>query len=137
MEMKDWLLLGLIIVLLCYYWLRRRPRRISGAKADKSNSRARTILEEAGYNILKIKPSITVKMDIDGKPYPFEMKSDFLVSRSGRRYLVRIRRDNKQARLQSKMWRGSHLRDTLAFKADGILVINVEKETLTEVRFRI
>lgn len=137
MELKDWLILCLIVGGSVYYWLRRRPGRISGAKAGKSSSRARTVLEEAGYEIVRIKPSVTVRMEIDGRPYPFEMKADFLVSRKGRRYLVRIRRDSKQARLQSKMWRGAHLRDTLAFRADGILVLNLEKETVQEVHFRI
>jgi hypothetical protein len=137
MTNKDWIILGFISIVAFVYWLYRRPRRVSGQKVGKANSKARSVLEEAGYEILNVKPTVTVQMDIDGKAYPFELKSDFLVSRSSRKYLVRIRKNGKQARLQSKLWRGTHLRDVLAFRADGILVLNVEKETLNQVRFRI
>jgi hypothetical protein len=137
MESKDWIILTVLLVGGFVFWLYRRPRRIAGQKAGKANGKAKEILVEAGCEILKVRPSVTVQMEIDGKNYPFELKSDFLVSRGGRRYLVRIRRDGKQARLQSKLWRGTHLRDALAFGADGILVLNVEKGTLHQVRFRI
>lgn len=137
MGIKDWIILGLVLTALLIIWLSRRRSRVGGQSPAKANSKAKAILEEAGCEILKVKPTVQVAMEIDGKPFPFELKSDFLVSRQGRRYLVRIRRDNKQARLQSKLWRSSHLRDVLAFRADGILVLNVEKETLHQVRFRI
>jgi hypothetical protein len=137
MEIKDWLILGLLSVAFLIFWFRRNFRRIGGKKPGRSNTRAVQFLEEAGYDIVKVKPVISVKMDIDGRPHPFELKGDYLVSKDGRRYLVRLRRDNKAVRLQSKMWRNSLLRDVLAFGAGGILVVNVEKETLQEVRFRI
>jgi hypothetical protein len=137
MENKDWIILVVVMIISFVAWVYRRPRRITGQKAGKADGKARALLEEAGYEIQRVRPAVTVQMEIDGKAYPFELKSDFLVSRGGRRYLVRIRRDEKQARLQSKLWRGAHLRDVLAFGADGLLVLNVEKGTVQQVRFRI
>ncbi|MDW7683167.1 MAG: hypothetical protein SCK29_03485 [Bacillota bacterium] len=137
MEVKDWLILGLLVIAFLVWWFRRNFRRISGKKPGRSNTRTVQFLQDAGYDVLKAKPIIRVKMEIDGKPHPFELKADYLVSKSGRRYLVRVRRDNKAVRLQSKMWRNSLLRDVLAYRAGGILIVNVEKETLHEVRFRI
>jgi hypothetical protein len=80
---------------------------------------------------------VLVKMEIGETSHKFELKNDYLVSRGGHRYLVRLRRDGKPARLQSKMWRNSLLRDVLAFRAAGILVLDVEKESLQRVSFRI
>ncbi|MBT9167651.1 MAG: hypothetical protein DDT19_00989 [Syntrophomonadaceae bacterium] len=138
MENKDWIILGLLLIAAFVFWVgRRRFGRITAQRAAKSNPRARAILEESGYEIVKIKPSLTVRMEVDDQPYPFVLKSDFIVSRGGRRYLVKLQQENKQVRLQSKLGRDSHLRDVLAFRADGILVINLKKETLSQVRFRI
>ena len=102
-----------------------------------SNPKALELLAEAGFEVVKTKPVVKVEMEIDDRPNPFEIKADYLVSRSGRRYVVLVRRDNKSVRLQSKMWRNTLLREVLAFGAAGILVLNVEKETLHVVRFRI
>ncbi|MBT9140415.1 MAG: hypothetical protein DDT30_00991 [Dehalococcoidia bacterium] len=138
MENKDWIILGFLLIAAFVFWVgRRRLGRITDQRAAKSNPRARAILEESGYEIVKIKPSLTVRMEVDDQPYPFVLKSDFIVSRGGRRYLVKLQQENKQVRLQSKLGRDSHLRDVLAFRADGILVINMKKETLSQVRFRI
>lgn len=137
MESKDWVILALLLIAAFVYWaVRRRSGRIAGKTSAKSNPRARAILEESGYEILKIKPTVTVRMEVDEQHYPFVLKSDFIVSRGGRRYLVQVQQENKQLRLQSKLVRNSLLRDVLAFRTDGILIINIKKETLSQVRFR-
>lgn len=137
MGLKDWILLGAIILALLVWKIRHwRRGRISGKKPVHANAKAVQLLEEAGYEVLKAKPSVTVQMEIDGRPHPFELKNDYLVLRGGRRYIVRIRKDSKQARLHSKLWRGTLLRDVLAYGVNGVLVLHVEKETLQEVRFR-
>ena len=137
MENKDWLILGFLLIAAFVFWVSRRSSRRIEQRSVKSNPRARAFLEEAGYEILKIKPAVTVRMEVDDQSYPFVLKSDFVVSRAGRRYIVQLQQENKQVRLQSKLGRNSLLRDVLAFRADGILVVNIKKETLSLVRFRI
>lgn len=137
MELKDWLLLGLIGFSAIIWRLRGLRSRISGRKPGQSNSRAVLILEEAGYKVEKIKPAVQVRMTIDGKLHTFELKGDYLVTRGGRNYLVRLRRDGKPLRLQSKMWRSSLLRDVQAFRTAGIIMLDTDKESLHEVSFRI
>lgn len=137
MGLKDWILLGLVGLSVIIWRLRGRRSRISGRKPGKSNSRAVLILEEAGYEVEKFKPAVQVRMTIDGKQHTFELKGDYLVKKGGSRYLVRLRRDGKVLRLQSKMWRSSLLRDVQAFGTAGIVMLDTEKETLNEVSFRI
>jgi len=137
MSLKDWLLLGVFAAAGLLFWLRgKRTARISGKKPGQSNSRAILLLEEAGYEVIRVKPNIAVKMEIDDKDYTFELKGDYLVTREGHKFLVRVRRDSKPARLHSKLWRGTLLRDALAFRVSGVVVLNAEKESLHEVRFR-
>ena len=126
-----------LAVIVAIVWVRRGSGRISTQKQSRSNPKALELLAEAGYEVVKTKPVVSVQMEIDDRPNPFEIKADYLVARSGRRYVVLLRRDNKSARLQSKLWRNALLRDVLAFEAAGILVLNLEKETLHVVRFRI
>jgi hypothetical protein len=133
---KDWVLLGLLLLVFLVRWLKGRSAGIEGKKATAAGGKAVQILEAAGYEILLVKPTLTVQMEIDGQPHSFTLKNDYLVKRHGQRYLVRLRRDNTRVRLQSKLWRSSLLRDVLAFRARGILILHLEKETLQEVRFR-
>lgn len=138
MEKKDWLIVGFLLFAYFLFWVSRRgSRRVVGQKPAKGNMRARILLEEAGYEILKVKPTVTIRMEIDQQPSPFALKTDFLVSREGRRYIVQIQQANKLLRLQSKLGRNSLLRDVLAFRTDGILVMNMKRETLSQVRFRL
>ncbi|NLZ92843.1 MAG: hypothetical protein GX922_02305 [Firmicutes bacterium] len=137
MEKKDWIILGLLVLIFSIRWLTTRTSRITGKKPGKSQGKAVQILEDAGYEIITAKPTLAVKMEIDEQQHIFDLKNDFLVKRDGKRYLVHIRRDTKPVRLQSKLWRSSLLRDVLAFRVNGMLILHLEKGTLQEVRFRI
>lgn len=137
MQMKDWVLLGLITVSLVIWRFASRRVRITGKKAGPAHAKAIQFLKDQDYEILKIKPALTMRMAVDESTHTYEMTADYLVAKGGRRYIVRVIRGSKPVRLQSKMWRGSLLRDVLAFEAAGILVLNLEKGILQDVRFRI
>jgi hypothetical protein len=136
LRVQDWVLLAAAAVALLV-WYVRKGRRIRGRAPQKENSRAVQLLEEAGYQVLAHKPSVEVRMEIDGGNSRFELKSDYLVARDGRRYLVCLHRDGKPLRLQSKAWRNALLRDVLAFRVAGIVVVNTDRETVQQVSFRV
>ncbi|MBS3946913.1 MAG: hypothetical protein KGZ57_01230 [Dethiobacter sp.] len=134
---QDWTLLALVFMA-TLFWLFRKRRRVRGKRPDQGSAPTVQLLESAGYKVLKVKPAVDVQMDIGENSFRFELKSDYLVARSdGRRYLVCVYRDGKGMRLQSKMWRNALLRDVLAFRVAGIVVLNMEKETLQQVSFRV
>jgi len=136
LRVLDWVLLAAIVAGLLF-WRLRQGRRIRGRALDKGTSRAVQLLEEAGYQVLALKPSVEVRMEIDGRNNSFELQSDYLVDREGRRYLVCLHRDDKPVRLQSKVWRNALLRDVLAFRVAGIIVLNPDRETVQQVSFRV
>ena len=136
LRVLDWVLLALAAAALLLWYL-RKGRRIRGRSPEKVNSRAVQLLQEAGYQVLKIKPTVEVRMEIGDSQHHFELKSDYLVARDGRRYLVCLHRDGKTARLQAKVWRNALLRDVLAFRVAGIIVMNLDRETLQQVSFRV
>jgi hypothetical protein len=135
---QDWLFVGILLIVLLFYLAGRRGRRTSvqGRKAGHTDNRAKQVLEEAGFNLLEVQPTISVNMEIQGKPHRFDIKSDYLVARNGRRYLVRVRKDSKPVRLNAKVWRNALLRDVLLFNTYGVLVLNLEKESVSEVHFK-
>jgi hypothetical protein len=137
-RIQDWLFLGILLLVLLIYLARSRGRRTSvqGRKPGHTDNRARQVLEDAGFSLLEVQPTISVNMEIQGKPHRFDLKSDYLVSRNGRRYLVRVRKDAKPVRLNAKVWRNALLRDVLLFNTYGVLVLNLEKETVSEVHFK-
>lgn len=137
MRLSDWVLLGIILLVLLTVSARRPRRgRSGGRKPGSGDNRARQVLEEAGFELLEVQPSLTVNMAIQGRPHRFEMKSDYLAARGGRKYLVRLRRDARPVRLNSKAWRNALLRDMLLFGTCGVLVLDLDKEAVTEVHFQ-
>jgi len=136
----DWLLLGIVLLGMVIYQVRQRSRRgtsVQGKKPGHTDNKAKQIMEEEGFSLLQVQPVINVTMEIQGRPHRFEMKSDYLVSKGGRNYLVRVKRETKPVRLHSKVWRNALLRDVLLFKTYGILVLDLGKETISEVHFQI
>lgn len=136
LRVLDWVLLAAAVAALVF-WRLRKSKRIRGVVSEKTGCRAVQLLEQAGYQVLVMKPSVEVRMEIEGRSNHFELKSDYLVARDGRRYLVCLQRDDKPVRLQSKAWRNALLRDALAFRVAGVVVINQDRETMQQVSFRV
>jgi len=140
LRLFDWfVIIGIIIIFILY---RMRQKKGSNLIINEKvpvpdDSKTVSILEEAGYSLLEVEPTVMVDMVIQGKSHQFEIKSDYLVLRNGRRYLVHLRHDGKQVRLHAKVWRNSFLSDVLVFNADGVLVVDVLKGSINEVLFRI
>ncbi|NLM52554.1 MAG: hypothetical protein GX197_07015 [Firmicutes bacterium] len=137
MSMKDWILLGVLLVAALWWWLRQRRRKIQGGKVGSVHKKAVQLLEAAGYEVLKATPTVNVRMEIDGQPYPFAIKSDLLVKRGGRLFVAHVRKEAKAIRLHSKVWRERLLRDALVFRVSGVVMIHVEKEKVQEVCFHL
>jgi len=133
---QDWVLLALALAA-TLFWLFRKRQRVRGKRLGRGSARTVDLLESVGYKVLTVKPTVEIQMEIEGSSYRFELKNDYLVSRDGRRYLVCIHKDDRGARLQSKVWRNALLRDVLAFRVAGIIVLDMEKETLQQVSFRV
>ncbi|NLN07366.1 MAG: hypothetical protein GX167_07090 [Firmicutes bacterium] len=136
MSVKDWIILALLCLAALIWWVRSRRERIVGRSPGRSHTKVVALLEEEGYEVLGARPRLTVQMEIDGTTYPFDLSCDLLAKKHGLLFLVKVRRDAGKGRLQSKQWRSSLLRDVLAFRTNGIVVVNPEKEKLQEVRFR-
>lgn len=137
MSVKDWILLGVLLGVALWWWLRQRRQKIKGKKVGPVHKRAVQLLEAAGYEVLQAAPAVNVRMEIDGQTYPFTIKGDLLVKRNGRLFVARVHKEQKAARLQAKIWRERLLRDALAFRASGVVLIYVEKEKVQEVCFHL
>ncbi len=137
MRQSDWLIFAVIILAVAVFGLRRSlRRRAGGRKPGPGDARVRQVLEEAGFELMEVQPVLSVNMSVQGRPHRFEMKGDYLASRGGRKYLVRLRRDSKPVRLNSKAWRNALLRDVLLFGTHGALVLDLDRETVYEVHFQ-
>jgi len=138
MRLLDWLLLGLIILIALAMLKKESGKKcLGGKKPGPAETQVRRVLEEAGFELLGVQPALTVNMTIQGRPHRFEMKTDYLAARGGRRYLVRLRRNAQPVRLNSKAWRNALLRDVLLFGTSGALVLDLGRESVSEVRFQI
>ncbi|HOA35322.1 MAG: hypothetical protein WBK24_00375 [Dethiobacteria bacterium] len=133
-----WLLLLSGSYLLFFLLNRKRRKRAKPSRpADRPLTRREQKiwhkLQAAGYRLDEIHPSIPVTMTVDGKKKSFNYEGNFVVSKGGESFLVKlIKGDNP---LTWTMLRRELLLDCLFFQTDGVFCYYEERGQLEEVRF--
>src|SRR5690349_14683802 len=72
-------------------WLRRGRIVSRLMRPRKGESRARTLLEAAGYAILGAQFNCTYTLSIDGEDIAIPLRADYIVSRNGLRYVAEVK----------------------------------------------
>ncbi len=133
-----WLLL-LSGAFLAFYIANRKGRRRSNSvrravrPLTRREQKAWHLLQEGGYRLEEIHPSVPVTMIVGGKENSFNYEGDFIVSRGGESFLVKVIKGDS-APVRSQL-RRELLLDSLFFQTSGIFFYHEEKGKLEEVRF--
>ncbi len=111
---------------------RRRPRR-ADRPLTRREQKAWHKLQAGGYRLAEIHPEYPVTLTVDGKNRSFSYEGNFIVSRDGENYLVKITKGEEP--LHWPTLRRELLLDALFFQADGVFLDLEAKEQLQEIRF--
>ncbi|NLI69907.1 MAG: hypothetical protein GX364_03445 [Firmicutes bacterium] len=141
MRTIDFILLGIIIVgMAFYFWHRyrrpgpRKPRKRS--EMTRLQGKALEVLAEAGYTLQEKHPSISVVLTVDGqKRRDISHEADFIVRKKGRLYLVKIVKGERPTPLTSVAFRKELLLDHFIFLPHGILIYNANNDRFQELHF--
>jgi hypothetical protein len=71
----------------------------------------------------------------DGEPQAIELRADLLVSRAGRRFVAEVKTGASAPRLQTPATRRQLLEYSVAYDADGVLLVDIDAQRIHEVRF--
>lgn len=133
-----WLLLLSGSYLLIYLFNRKRkkvkkPLRREDRPLTRREQKAWHKLQDSGYRLAEIHPSLPVSMSLDGKQKSFFHEGDFIVSRKGKNYLVKMVKG--EGPLNWKALRRELLLDYLFFQTEGIFLYRENKGQLQEIGF--
>ena len=139
----DFVFLAVIIAGYLFYWRlkngsNRKKKGGSFASPDlnRNEKAALKALQEEGYTLQQAHPVISVAMNVDDdKKKEFNHKINFIASRGGRSYLVKVVKGDNTSPLSSAALRKDLLMDQLFFLPAGILVYNVDNNRIQKISF--
>lgn len=111
---------------------RKRPSR-ADRPLTRREQKAWHKLQADGYRLAEIHPEHPVTLTVDGKIKSFTYAGNFIVSRDGESYLVKITKGEEP--LHWPTLRRELLLDALFFQTDGVFLYLEAKGQLQEIRF--
>ena len=116
-------------------WLRRRRIVVRMTRARKGESRARDVLEAAGYSVIGAQLGCSYNLCIDGEELAIALRADYIVARGGLRYVAEVKTGAYAPYLRTPSTRRQLLEYRIAFDVDGVLLVDAEADRIHVVRF--
>lgn len=140
-----WAALGIALGVLLGAWLASRVRaRLERARAREHNVRAKRgerdaerLLRAHGYSICERQLRASYTILVDQVATPVELVFDLVVERNGERRIAEVKTGAHAPRLSRAETRRQLLEYQLATGTRGVLLVDPEAETLTEISFPI
>jgi hypothetical protein len=117
-------------------------RGAAGRRLARARARGRVgeqaaieLMERSGYAIDALQPIRRWTIHCDGAAHTIDLRADLLVSRAGRRFVAEVKTGESAPRLQTPATRRQLLEYSVAYDADGVLLIDVEAQRIHEVSF--
>ncbi len=141
----DWRLLAAIAVASAWLfyrltswwgaWRRSKVARRRGARAVQGERDAEELLEDAGYEILDRQVRKVWTLECDGQATEFDLRADLLVTKDGQQCLAEVKTGEHAPDLRNAATRRQLLEYALAYESPTVLLVDVEHESIVEVRF--
>lgn len=134
------LALLVLVVVLCFLlsWALRRGGTASRARnrrAQKGESDAETLLAQFGFDIVDRQVREQGWVWLDGQPLDFEVRADLLVEREDQLYIAEVKTGVLAPNPGYPPTRRQLREYAVLFPDCGLLLIDVESGTVTEVCF--
>jgi hypothetical protein len=114
-----------------------RPSYRSSASPVPTKGDAFKLLEDEGFEWIYGKQKIPIRVFADDRVFESRLFIDGLVQRQGKRYVVKISRDQKPMRLAGAAIRDALLSFQLIYNADGIAYVDLQKQSVKVISFEI
>ena len=108
----------------------RRARRAVEAEHD-----AEILLRARGYRILDAQNEHTWSVYLNGDAHEVALRADLIVKRGGRRFVAEVKSGHMAPSISTAATRRQLLEYRLAYPVDGILLVDMEAQSIYEVTF--
>jgi hypothetical protein len=106
--------------------LRRRRSRLRMARASWGESRAVTLLADAGYEVVAAQVREQWCLAVDGEELAVNLRADYLAEKEGARFVAEVKTGRDAPRLHTPATRRQLLEYRMAFDVDGVLLVDAE-----------
>jgi hypothetical protein len=125
------------------WWSLRRLRVFAASRRAKRRARyalgrerdGEALLRREGYRIVERQARRRYLIHRDGQPMPVELRADYLVRRSGSRYVADVKTGPQAPRLRTPATRRQLLEYRVAYDVDGVLLVDMEAERVHCIDF--
>jgi hypothetical protein len=111
--------------------------RARGERAAAGERRAERLLVALGYEIVARQAVTTWAVRRDDELVHVELRADLLVTRDGLRYVAEVKTGQYAPQITTAATRRQLLEYRMAFEVDGVLLVNAERDTVTEIGFEL
>ena len=105
------------------------------AHAARGEDHAEGLLVGRGYAILGRQCAGSWEVMLDGASTTIALRADYLVARGGRRFVAEVKTGRVAPRIESAATRRQLLEYRFAFDVDGVLLVDAERDRVSEVVF--
>lgn len=113
----------------------RSRRRMN--RAVRGEQRATKLLEKAGWRVVDSQVGHTWTVEVGDGSIDVDLRADHIVERSGRSCVAEVKTGAEAPSVSTAATRRQLLEYHAAFEVDGVLLVDVERETIQRVRFNI
>jgi hypothetical protein len=131
------------VAALVLVWAMGRVRRfLAGVRARRrarvavrGEVAAEALLARAGFKVRERQVALVFPIVCDGEPLPIALRADLLVERAGRRYVAEVKTGEAAPSLATAATRRQLLEYLIAYRVDGVLLVDAERGSVHEVEF--
>lgn len=141
MRPSDFFILGVLTGCIILYYLIKfiRKRRVINMlkHAKKGEVEAARFLKSKGYRVVDYQKRVPVTTYVNGNPYKNSAQADYIVKKNGKVYVVEVKTGKMAHRVTSARIRRQLLEYFLIYKPHGVLLLDMENNKLSELRFEL
>lgn len=119
-------------------WQRRAASRravVRARRARAGEDAAIALLSDAGYVVVDEQACLTWTVRCNGVPIAIDLRCDAIVTRDGRRLVAEVKTGDHAPSLATAATRRQLLEYAVAYRADGVLLVDPEGGAIHEVDF--
>ncbi|MCK5824429.1 MAG: hypothetical protein KAG96_03385 [Ichthyobacteriaceae bacterium] len=128
----------LLIALLRYKLIAYNKKRKQRKRFERGNEleiKARGFLESKGYKIISEQEIHYHKYSVNGKEYKSKLILDYVVEKSGKKYIVEVKSGQSAVSLHDKNSRRQLLEYDFVIENDGVFLLDMESKNMQKVNF--
>lgn len=116
-------------------WLPRRRFALARERGALGEVRAEGLLRRLGFTILGRQVAVRYGLGVDGVQVAIDLRADYLVAHSGRRYVAEVKTGTFAPRIETATTRRQLLEYRVAFQVDGVLLVDADAERVRLIEF--